>query len=146
MDIDKNLIIRKVKLKDSESIVSLTEELDYQIKNEEIKNKIERISLNLEQEVFIAEYKYVIGWMHISLVEPFESNPFVEIRGIVVNEQYRGLGIGTKLIKTAESWAKSKDCNLIRIRTNIKRIETRDYYKRQGFGSKKTQEVFEKTI
>ncbi len=138
--------IRKAKLKDTDSIVSLTEELSYQTTREEIKNKLRKISSDPQQEVYVAEYKNVIGWMHISLTEPLESNSFVEIRGIVVNREFRRKGAGTKLIQKAEQWAKSKRCSRIRIRTNITRIETREYYMRLGFISKKTQEVFEKVI
>lgn len=138
--------IRKAKLKDADSIVSLTKELGYQTTSEEIKNKLRKISADPEEEVYVAEYKTVIGWMHISMSQPLESNSFVEIRGIVVNKEFRGKGAGTKLIQKAEQWAKSKRCGRIRIRTNITRIETREYYKRLGFTSKKTQEVFEKVI
>ncbi len=138
------MVIRVAQLNDAESIVSLSKELGYLSTLEEIKNRIIRFSSSDEQEIFVAEYNGVVGWIHISIVEPLESTPFVEIRGIVVNEDYRGKGTGTKLIEKAESWAKSKGCNRIRIRTNIKRIETREYYKKIGFTSKKTQEVFEK--
>jgi GNAT superfamily N-acetyltransferase len=109
-------------------------------------NRLRRISADSGEEVYVAEYKTVIGWMHISFIEPLESNPFVEIRGIVVRREFRGKGAGTKLIQKAEQWAKSKGCSRIRIRTNIVRIETREYYRRLGFISKKTQEVFEKVI
>jgi GNAT superfamily N-acetyltransferase len=141
---DDKIVFRIAKLYDAESIVSLSGELGYQPTLEEIKNRIERFSSRDEQEIFVAEYNEVVGWMHISLVEPLESKPFAELRGIVVNEDYRCKRIGTKLIEKAESWAKSKGCNRIRIRVNIKRIETREYYKKIGFTSKKTQEVFEK--
>ena len=138
--------IRKARLKDTDSIVSLSEELGYLTSREEIMNKLRRISADSKEEVYVAEYKTVVGWMHISLTEPLESNSFVEIRGIVVNRKFRGKGTGTQLIQQAEQWAKSKGCSRIRIRTNIARIEAREYYRKLGFISKKTQEVFEKVI
>ncbi len=98
--------IRKAKLRDADSIVSLTEELGYKTTGEEIKEKLRIISAEPEQEVYVAESKTVIGWMHISLIQPLESNSFVEIRGIVVNQEFRGKGAGTKLIQKAEQWAK----------------------------------------
>ena len=64
----------------------------------------------------------------------------------MVNFNFRGKGVGTKLINEAEKWASSKGLNRIRVRTNIKRAETIDYYKKIGFGLMKSQEVFEKTI
>ena len=140
------LNIREAKVDDILSIVELTKELGYNLTKEEIKNKIKKFSLNLVEKIFVAEYEYVIGWMHISLVEPLESKSFVEIRGIVVKEELRKKGIGTTLIQTAENWAREKGCKKLRVRTNIKREETRKYYRNLNFISKKTQEVFEKEI
>jgi N-acetylglutamate synthase-like GNAT family acetyltransferase len=138
--------IRKAKLKNADEIAALSKELGYLPESKEIKNKLRRISRNSEQEVFVGESKNVIGWMHIALTEPLESSPFIEIRGIVVKEEFRGKGTGTKLIAAAEPWARSKACSRIRIRTNITRLKTREYYRRMDFISRKTQEVFEKEI
>jgi N-acetylglutamate synthase-like GNAT family acetyltransferase len=129
--------IRKVNIDDVNAIVFLSKELGYEPQRGEIENKIRKFEFSLDEEIFVAEFEKVIGWMHISLVEPLESNPFVEIRGIVVTQEYRKKGIGTKLIKTAEDWAKEKSCKKIRVRTNVKREETRKYYRNLNFISKK---------
>jgi len=146
MNKETDIKIREVREEDSESIAALTEELGYYETNEEIKNKINKFSKNLSEKIFVAEYESVIGWMHISYVEPLESKPFVEIKGIVIKREYRNNGIGTKLIHKAEVWAKDSGCKKIRVRTNIKRAETIKYYKNLKFVSLKTQEVFEKEI
>ena len=129
-----------------ESIIELTKELGYSVTREEIENKIKKFSSSLTEKVLIAEIDRVVGWMHVSLVEPLESKAFIEIRGIVVNSEYRKQGIGTKLIQAAEKWGKEKGCKKIRIRTNVKRTETRKYYSNLNYKSIKTQEVFEKEI
>ena len=138
--------IRKISIDDVDAIVSLSKELGYEPQRSEIENKIHKFELSLAEEVFVAEHEKVVGWMHISHVEPLESNSFVEIRGIVVTQDFRKKGIGTKLIQRAEEWAKEKNCKKIRVRTNVKREETRKYYRNLNFISKKTQEVFEKEI
>lgn len=146
MESPKGLKIRTAEPIDAESLVSLSRELGYLVTPDKIISKLKSISNNDEEEVFVAQYEDVIGWMHIALSEPLESPGFVEIKGIVVNEQYRGRGIGTELINTAVEWAKDKKCGKLRVRTNIKRTETRKYYKKAGFDSKKIQEVFEMVI
>ena len=140
------LNIREANYDDIDSIVELTKELGYQIKKEEVRRKLKKFELSLAEKIFVAELEDVVGWMHISLVEPLESEAFGEIRGIVVNQKYRKRGIGTELFRTAEKWTKEKDCKKLRIRTNIKREETRKYYNNLGLISKKTQEVFEKKV
>lgn len=146
MTIKNQLTISDTTVEDIETIIELTKELGYTVTREEIKDKIKKFSNSLTEKVLIAEIDKIVGWMHVSLVEPLESKAFVEIRGIVVKEEYRKQGIGTKLIQAAEKWGKEKGCKKIRIRTNIKRNETRKYYSNLNYKSIKTQEVFEKEI
>ena len=138
--------IRKARLDDAEAIALLSKDLGYEPHKDEIVRKLQKFELNPGEEIFVAEFEKVVGWMHISLVEPLESDPFAEIRGIVVAEEYRRKGIGTKLIQSAEEWTRRKNCKKIRIRTNIKREDTRKYYRNLNFTSLKLQEVFEKKI
>lgn len=141
-----DLKIRKVKLEDAYKIMSLTEELGYQLTIEEIKDKLKRFALSPDQMVFVAVGDDIIGWIHITLTEPLESKLFGEIRGIVVKEEFRGQSVGKKLIQTAEQWIRGKGVRLLRVRTNITRINTREYYRKLGFIPQKNQEVFEKEI
>ena len=140
------LKIRIAELQDSSVIAALSQELGYHAAKEEIENRLRKISADHEQEVFVAEYSTVIGWMHITITGPLESDPYAEIRGVVVKKEFRGKGIGTGLINTAEEWAKNKGCRKLRVRTNTKRKQTIDYYKKIGFVLQKTQEVFDKAI
>ena len=139
-------VVRKAKLKDIDSIVPLIIELGYPAIKDEVFKRLKKIFLDERQDVFVAGQDKVVGWMHISLIETLESGPFAEILGIVVNEKWRGKGAGTRLISTAAEWAKKRACKRIRIRTNVKRINTREYYRNLGFVPIKTQEVFEKEI
>ena len=140
------MLIRTAKPEDAEPIHNLSRELCYQPSLEKIRNNIIRFLDCDDQEIFVAEIDNVVGWMHVSLVEPLESLPFVELRGIVVNKSFRKQGIGTALINASQQWAREMRCTKVRIRTNIKRSETRKYYNNLGFESVKTQEVFELKI
>ncbi|MCB9209463.1 MAG: GNAT family N-acetyltransferase [Ignavibacteriales bacterium] len=146
MSIIENLKIREAEQKDINAIDLLTKELGYDLNPSEVKIKLKNFKRNPNEKIFVAELENVVGWMHASIVEPLESDRFVEIRGIIVNYNFRKKGIGCKLIKTAENWGKEVGCIKIRIRTNITRNETRKYYKNLSFISKKIQEVLEKQI
>lgn len=138
--------IRKARSEDSNQILLLTEELGYRYDFERIMHRLKIISKKMDEVVFVAEGETVFGWIHAALTEPLESDRFAEIRGLVVKEGVRGKGAGTKLIHKAEEWSKEKGCCLIRVRTNIKRKGTREYYLKLGYTPKKIQEVFEKKI
>ena len=49
----------------------------------------------------------VVGWLHAYLAVRVGVAPFIEIAGLIVDERYRGEGIGSKLVAEATSWAKS---------------------------------------
>lgn len=70
-----------------------------------------------------------------------ESGYFVEIIGLVVDENYRSFGIGNMLIDYARNWTQAKGIKKLRVRTNIVRQRTHAFYERNGFTLCKEQKV-----
>ena len=140
------MTIRKANVKDADYIVALSKEMGYNPDKSELIEKVKRIRKDEGNIIYVACNTSLVGWIHVSLVDPIESSKFAEIRGFVVNRKYRNQGIGTRLILEAENWAKKKGCKKLRVRTNIIREETREYYLNKNFKSKKFQEVFDKII
>jgi GNAT superfamily N-acetyltransferase len=143
---NKILNIREAKKTDAVALAALSGELGYPTTLAEIESRFDKLSAKSDNGIYIAELDSIVGWIHVSVIQSLESNPFVEICGLVVAESHRGTGIGTRLVAMAESWAQEKGYNHIRVRTNVLREETRRFYRQVGFQSKKTQEVFDKII
>jgi GNAT superfamily N-acetyltransferase len=143
---NKNLDIREAKITDLVALAKLSGELGYPTTLTEMENRFAKLSAKSDNGIYIAELDSIVGWIHVAIIQSLESNPYVEICGLVVAELHRGMGIGTQLVAKAESWAQEKGYNQIRVRTNILREETRKFYRQVGFQSKKTQEVFDKII
>jgi GNAT superfamily N-acetyltransferase len=146
MQMNENLIIRNAKISDAVALAKLAGELGYPTTTAEMKSRIDELLSKSFHGLFVAELDSVVGWIHVSLIQSLESDSFAEILGLVVAESHRGSGIGAQLVATAECWAEKKGCHRIRARTNIVREKTRTFYRRLGFQSKKTQEVFDKTF
>ena len=137
------MIIRHAILNDVNTITKLTAELGYSTYEQEIENRLIRITNNTDHAVFIAENDgEVLGWIHIYKVLTLESGYFSEIGGLVVSEKSRGKGIGTKLINAAKSWSCEQGVVNIRARSNITRQETHKFYLKLGFQQIKEQIVF----
>jgi GNAT superfamily N-acetyltransferase len=83
------------------------------------------------------------GWIHVSVERTVESEPYAEIRGLVVDEGSRGRGIGEALVRAAVVWARGRGLRRVRVRSNVVRERTRAFYLRLGFTVKKTQAVFD---
>jgi GNAT superfamily N-acetyltransferase len=96
---------------------------------------------------FVAMYENdVIGWIGMAQAVQIESAPFCEIRGLIVDEKYRGKGIGKLLIEKAKQWSKATGNKTLRLRTNVIRKETHLFYQHLGFKEIKEQKVFEMRI
>ncbi len=146
MQMNQRLTIRKAIKSDAASLAALSGELGYPTSSLQIEDRLDKLSFNSDNGIYVAELDSIVGWIHVAIIQSLESNPFVEICGLVVAESYRGVGIGTRLVAMAENWAREKGHKHIRVRTNVLREGTRKFYRQVGFQSKKTQEVFDKII
>jgi ribosomal protein S18 acetylase RimI-like enzyme len=88
----------------------------------------------------------VVGWIHVAPSVTLESDPAAEIAGLVVDEAFRGLGIGARLIDEAERWAGDQGFARMRVRSNVKRNRAKRFYERAGYEVTKRQRNFEKRL
>jgi len=75
-----------------------------------------------------------------------ESRPFIEIGGIVVDDQYRNQSIGKSLMKCVEDWSRSAGFKEIRIRSGATRTEAHQFYTHIGYENIIMQQVFRKEL
>ena len=88
----------------------------------------------------------VAGWIHAVHVALLDSDSYVEIKALVVDEQARGRRIGEALVGEVESWARQRGCVAMRVRSNVVRERAHRFYQRLGYEIFKTQRVFAKTL
>ena len=137
------LSIRLLKSSDSKPIVELCTQLGYQVTSEDTTNRISEILAKSDNCAFCAtENESVIGWIHGFEAIRIESGPFVEIGGLIIDEKYRHIGIGRKLVQMVIDWANSRNISSIRVRCNLNRKEAHQFYKNLGFIELKEQIVY----
>ncbi len=88
----------------------------------------------------------VVGWAHAYVCCLVESDAYVELGGLVVDESHRGQGVGGKLLEKVEEWARQKGCRTVSARSNVIRYEAHKFYAAQGFEQIKTQHAFRKRL
>jgi GNAT superfamily N-acetyltransferase len=102
---------------------------------------------NKDHDAFVAVHENnVIGWIGVARAIQIEMLSYCEIRGLVVDDKYRKLGVGKTLIENAKQWAKEKGNNKLRLRCNVIRTEAHLFYQHLGFKEIKEQKVFEMEI
>jgi GNAT superfamily N-acetyltransferase len=58
----------------------------------------------------------------------------------------RGKGIGARLVRAAEEWARSKGIATVLVRSQIAREDAHRFYLREGYERTKTSAVFQMRV
>jgi len=136
--------IRAITEKDAESVAGLSTQLGYESNIEQTLFRIRQINNSNENCAYVAVFENkTVGWIHGFYTLRIESDPFIEIGGLVVDAAYRNLKIGKKLIDSVKLWAKQHQVKKLKVRCNTKRIESHQFYARVGFKENKRQIAFE---
>lgn len=133
-------IIRDAQVDDVSQLSVLINHLGYPCTPEEAQTRFDNIGQNPDYKTLvITDGDLVIGLAGLAKCLWYEKNgTYVRILAFVVNQQYRGRGIGKQLIKAVENWATELGCNAIVLSSGNRdeRIEAHRFYKGQGYDIK----------
>ena len=119
---------------DASAITILSQQLGYPLSEKQILQNIKAVLENADHDAFVAVHENKIaGWIGITQAIMVEVPPYCEINGLVVDENYRGNGVGKLLIEKAKQWGKEKGNDKLKLRCNVKRMETHLFYQHLGF-------------
>jgi GNAT superfamily N-acetyltransferase len=139
--------MREARVADAEGLARLATQLGYPTTAEEATRRAAEVLGRPGHRVLVAEVGGdVVGWIHVAPNVTLESDPAGEIAGLVVDEAFRGLGIGARLIDEAERWAADQGYGRMRVRSNVKRNRAKRFYERAGYAVTKRQRNFEKRL
>jgi GNAT superfamily N-acetyltransferase len=137
-------IARYAEITDVDSIARLSEQWGYQSTQEKILRCLMDIRNNSDHVIYVLLHdEQIIGWIHGIYSLRIESDPFVEIGGLVVDKDHRRLGLGKSLVEKIIEWSRFRNCRMIRVRCNIIRKEANIFYKNIGFNEIKEQKVYD---
>jgi GNAT superfamily N-acetyltransferase len=135
-------MIRRAMLADAKEIARLCLQLGNQIRVEQVEERLKKINREKDSVIFLYEMDNLIcGWVHV-FGKCIIQMEYAEIGGLVVDTEYRGKGVGKKLMQKAEEWAKDKGFSEVRLRSGGHRKEAHQFYEGIGYENIKWQEVF----
>lgn len=139
--------IRNAVPEDVQSLTELSNQLGYATNSAQTKNRLQEILANQENCLYVGITNgKLVGWIHGFYALRLESDSFVEIGGLVVEENYRNQGVGKELVNAVRQWSESKNCGRIRVRCNSIRKESAIFYAKIGFSLTKEQQVYTQKI
>ncbi len=145
--------VRLASVADAPRIAQLAGQLGYPSTAEEVIDRLRGIEGDPRHVVYLAELVEVfnkteiVGFVHAQercLV--IESDRHAEIAALVVDERFRGRGVGRLLMRNAEDWARNRSASAMVLRSNVIRSGAHAFYEKLGYSVVKTQKVFRKDL
>jgi GNAT superfamily N-acetyltransferase len=146
--------IRPMTAADADEVAALCGQLGYPSTPAQIAHRFSLLIEQRENAVFVAEDdeddedddEQLVGWIHVVGRVYLDSDPFAQIGGIVVDERWRGQGVGRALLAQAEEWANSRGYDEIRLWSNVVRSQAHAFYEQFGYTPVKSSYVFRKSL
>ncbi len=148
----RQVFIRHIEPRDAESAARLSGQLGYESTAQQFHERILRLTdAKQSQAAFVAclqeeDESRVVGWIEVAITCHLQSDPFVLIGGLVVQDGLRGLGIGKRLCEEAEAWTRAQGIRLLRVTSRSTRSDAHRFYLRDGYTETKLSKVFEKHL
>jgi len=122
--------IREVKETDAAEIVRLSSQLGYPTTMNLVLENIRELLKDPEYVVFVAQVDNgtLAGFFHVLIARRVFHDHRAELGGMIVDQDYRGKGIGRSLLKESERWAVSINCQNLCVRSNITRKGAKEFY------------------
>ncbi len=141
------IAIRPARGADAEAVARLTGELGYDLAPSAAAERLTRLLAKHDQRFLIAEADgHIVGWLHATVAEYIEADPFVVIAGLVVQREHRSQGVGRALVARAEDWARERGIPIVRLWSSAPRERAHRFYERLGYAHVKTQYAFVKHL
>ena len=142
---DNQIAIRLATVEDAERVAALSTQLGYPTSLEDTQRYLAQVARDPSHVVYVAaEDGWVVGWVHVRAM--LHDDRAAEIEGLVVDEAYRGRGIGRLLMQQSEQWMRERGCGTVYVRSNIVREEAHRFYEGLGYENIKTSLTFRKTL
>ena len=140
--------VRPAQLKDGDRIAVLSGQLGYPSSAASVRRRLRNLLARRDHAIWVAETEggIVAGWIHVFVKELLESDREAEIGGLVIDENFRGQGVGKALVERAERWAKARRLKSVYVRSNIVRKDAHAFYQNLGYKIIKTQSAFRKPL
>jgi len=138
---DEKIVIRLAKIDDTEAIREINQQaFGYEFGFDDTKKQLMRILSKPEIRIIVAEVNQrVVGYIHGADYDCTYAKSLKNIMAIGVLDEFRGLGIGRRLLGEVENWAKAEGCAGVRLVSGYNRAAAHQFYLKCGYYDRKDQ-------
>jgi GNAT superfamily N-acetyltransferase len=142
------MVVRPMTARDAAAAARLSDQLAYPSTADAVERRFRALADDPDAALLVAEEAdgRMVGWIHVCGQRFLTSDAFAEINGLVVEASARRRGAGKALVLAAEEWARQRGYSLMRIHSNVLRMEARPFYEKLGYEVIKSQWVFRRSL
>lgn len=127
------MVIREIEIFDIDSAVNLLNQLGYHAEKQMIQRRLSHLKSPTNLILVAESSRKVIGLMHLQVRATLLDDLQAEIVSLVVDEAWRGKGVGKRLLAAADEWALAKGFSKIQLYSNQKRTSAHAFYIQNGY-------------
>lgn len=130
-----------------EPVRELIEQLGYPLSSEDLKRSIANLTSNSHDWIYVALVEgRPLGLMHLKRQFQIHTPVRLEVVALVVDQNFRGTGVGTRLLQQADAIAHQLGLPEIVLHSSIKRENAHAFYEKYGYARAKTSYWFSRLI
>ncbi len=124
-----------------QQIVGLLKSVKVDISLEVAQNRVDK--LPIEDRLLLAvEGEYLYGYAHLRIAHDLIDTETAVVVSVIVREDRRREGIGSRLIAAAETWARQSGRSRLLLRTDVIRTGAHAFFVALGYEGSSTQLEF----
>ncbi len=128
-------IIRAVELTDAPEIATLVTQLGYPTSAAEMEGRLKVLLSQANYTIYVATIEdSVVGMVGAYLGYALEyDGPYGRLTGLVVDEKWRGRGLGKLLMEKIESWVMQRGASWLILTSGVHRTNAHRFYRNLGY-------------
>lgn len=129
-----SITVREADASDAARLVELIIALGHPIEEADVSRNLETLAQNGVLPLVATDGDQVIGMCGISaMVTVHRPAPVGRVSVMIVDEAYRGRGIGALLMAEAEKRLAERGCKIIEVTSNMRRDRAHHFYEQLGY-------------
>ena len=128
------MTIRKFRVSDSVPVVGLLGQLGYPSTSQAFQRRLKNLDAGNDSILVAVEDHRVVGFVSLHLIPMVHEDGFLaRITVLVVEEDFRGQGVGKRLLRAAEVYARRRGAVKAEITSNETRKGAHRFYSGMGY-------------
>ena len=129
-----SIAIREMRPPDIPVCRMLLFQLGYDLTLQEVKRRYGAIQDKQDHAVFVGEQDgQVVALLHVYERPAFDKPPEAIVQALVVDQNWRGTGVGKAMMNVAECWAANRGFSSVPLTSSVSRCGAHLFYERIGY-------------